>query len=226
MAPPPIERSEADKKLIAVQSALTEAVAALLSSGTPGSFAQAMRLCTMGHKIELELVQSVKAAGPLMRTQYGGYVNGNALMGDEGFVGAPGYDIALPVQPQHMGPMVGDQTTLMRDLTMMLQSHFKGEVDRKTKQAEPTRYDVYLELNAKLTVQIEQLVDRVAQGDANDESKPSVVPAELLRGHPPRASLEPGNAFDPGGPVLHREDRGRDAPEGSAEDGDREVRVG
>ena len=232
---------------MAVQSAMAEAVAALLSSGTPGSFAQATRICAMGHKIELELVQSVKAAGPLMRTGYGGIVHANQLLVDDGFVGAPGYD--MPVMPNYVGAAGGgDQATLMRDLTMMLQSHFKGEAERKRKGAEPKRYDVYRELNealnaqkllestpdstkktellGKLATQIEQLIDRVAQGDKSDESKTSVVPAELLRGHPPGASLEPGNAFDPGGPVLHREDRRERTPEGGAEDGDHQIAVG
>ena len=233
---------------MAVQFAMGEAVAALLNSGTPGCFAQATRICAMGHKIELELVQSMKAAGPLMRTGYGGIVHANQLMGDDGFVGAPGYD--MPVAANYVGPAggIGDQATLMRDLTMMLQSHFKGEAERKSEAAKPTRYDVYLELNealnaqklleatpdsekkklllSKLTIQIEQLVDRVAQGDKSDESKTSVVPAELLRGHPPGAGIEPGNPFNTGGPVLHREDRGEGPAHRGEADGDHQIAVG
>lgn len=240
------EKTPTDEKLEAVQAAVVDAVNTILSSPEPGKFAQALRLCAMGQKISVELVSSVKGARQV-RTGYGGMVNDVDLIVDPNFVGAPGYDMALP---NYAGVgMVGadgnDQVTMMRDLTMMLQSHFKGEADRKSKPKKETRYDVYLELNealvarthlqgddasapllAKLNIQIEQLVDRVAQGVASDEPQSSVVPAELLRGHPPGAGLEPGNPFGLGGPVLHREDRCEIALEGGCQNGDHQGALG
>ncbi len=149
---------------------------------------------------------------------------------------------------------VPDQTQMTRDLMMMLQSFFNDQKkSRETKAAlPPSRTELYDELNqafhaasalkelspgsphlAVLQKQIDSLVAKIAKGSPDDspqDAEPAttvdLVPPEFLRGHPPGAGEQWGDAAHPRRPVLHREGGGPIADGGGEAHRDHEAAVG
>jgi len=263
--PPPVEQ-----KLRGVLGAMSEAVSALLDTSAVDRFGRAARLCVMGQKISADLVTTIKEAKKVRALDN----QQNALMGGMGaeaqYVAQGGGDVnalaeeyadhaILNPAPEYVGHGVGmvhggDQTQMMRDMMMMVQSAFADQKKAATARLETrtdtdaadARYQLYSELNELLRArdalkapadlpllqrvqqQIEEHIDLIAKGNPDDRAPPDtdVVPAELLRGHPPGAGQQWGNSGHPSGPILHREDRGEGPAHGVSAHGDLEVGVG
>lgn len=165
------------------------------------------------------------------------------------------YAILNP-QPRYVGPQMAlpDGVQLQRDLLAMLGAHLESQkkaMEPPAPQAfaaiPQSRVSLYFEMNellrtrsllsapedaallARVNEQIETYVDLIAQKDPSDVTPPSdshVVSAELLRGHPPRAGEQWGDACGLGGPFLHREDGGEGAHRGGEADRDHEEALG
>jgi hypothetical protein len=255
LAEPPAS-SPVEQKVRAVLSAMTEAVRAILDTEEHDRFARASHLCKLSQTLAIELVKTVKQAAQVRACRnedmaLGGYLGpeaqfvAGAQIGGE-YLGYGGDMVGNAVMPRNMMP--ADTTTMQRDLMMMLQSWFEDQKKQKAADEAPpalSRYDHYLELNealsardklkaalpespmlTKINQDIERLVDLVAQGTPDDPKPADVVPPELLRRHSPGADLEPGNPFDPRGPVLHREDRDARADRGGEAGGDHQEALG
>lgn len=243
LGPPPLPETAVDEKIRTVMSALSDAVTAIVTSDSPSKFAQAARICGMGQKLAVELIQSASAANQMRRYHPGGADYG------QGFVGAVGYDLPDNVgMGQYIAPApLGDGPELQRNLMMMLQSWFEEQKQEKKEraarldqiEAQDARGKLYtdlaaaMELRKNLTETDEALRQHLEHEisalttalftdpkEIHGTTDPDLVSAELLRRHPPRARLEPGDPPDPRGPVLHREDRHRGADEGGPARGD------
>lgn len=180
--------------------------------------------------------------------QGGGDIDGYAEdMADHDIL--QGRDLAMP---RMVGGFGGDQVELQRNMLMLVQEWFADQKKIKDAQANPinlppSNYAVYSEMSellrvrallqdpkdavllAKVEKQIDQYVDLFAKGKEDDPPAPDtthVVSTELLRGHPPGAGEQWGDAADPRRPVLHREDRGEGADLGGEALGDLEEAVG
>lgn len=155
--------------------------------------------------------------------------------------------------PLHLGalPRPDDAATLQRDMITLVAQWFEEQKRDKGKKKEKdpseARYELYTELNqllrtredlqapadAPLLATVEKkiriYIDLIAKDDSpHDPAAPDtdVVSAELLRGHPPRAGEQWGDAGRDRGPVLHREGRAPDAPGGGDAERAPEIAVG
>lgn len=239
--PPSPPLSPVEEKITKVLDAMSEAVMTVLGTDSPSRFAQAGRFCSLAQKLSVELVKNVSQAKQMRGAQ------GPHFAGD--YVGAIGYDLPDGMQQYPMPQMVPDAATLQNNLLMLAQEYLQNQKKPQPLPVLPqTRGDLYYEMNqalrvrdelaknpgdeallAKVNAQIESLVSKIAEGDPDHDNKESVahvVPAELLRGHPPRAGFEPGDAADPRGAVLHREARDEVADRGGEAFGDHEEAVG
>jgi hypothetical protein len=160
------------------------------------------------------------------------------------------YNIMHGVAPRFVGmgamQRPNDAATLQRDLMTMLQGYLSDQKKTQDKATEPSRFALYAEFNElirtrnalsdpkdaalliRVEKQIDSLIDLIATKDSHDAPSPDthLVPAELLRGHPPRASEQWGDASRDSRPVLHREGSDEGPAGGGEAERPNEIAVG